>query len=584
MNKLASIEKQSVVQISFQDPQVFDRSDESIFAQRFALNREYVNSLPVEDLLQNYYIEAGIRNWNHFTEDCLKGWESPICQLRGHFSGHWLSAAARIYAQTGDTEIYGKACRFLDGLEACQKANGGRWVGSIPEKYFWKMEQGQSIWAPHYTVHKLLMGLADMKKFCGNDKALRIASNWADWFVDWTAKFSREEMNRILNYETGGMLEAWVDLYDLSGDEKFKVLIDRYYRPQLFDKLLEGEDTLTLKHANSTIPEIHGCARAYEVFGDERYRKICETYWEQAVTERGFFATGGQTAAEVWTPKQKFASRLSKTNQEHCTVYNMIRLADYLYRWSGEARYLDYIERNIYNGILAQQNPKTGMVIYYLPLHAGAKKAWGTPRTDFWCCHGSLVQAHTLYARLACYTDGDTLTVAQFIPGVTTFKGADVRIEYNHNHDNKTVLGLTIKGDENTCFNLKVRVPWWAPTYSVNGGEPQAHPECGFVTIPVSGKETVVEVSFEKEFVLVPLADEPGTAAFMNGPEVLAALTDHDQVITIPKGNPRGAFRPYDEAPWHPACYHLIGQGLKFVPINIISDETYTVYFPIEEV
>ena len=30
------------------------------------------------------------------------GWESPTCQVRGQFLGHWLSAAARIVATTGD--------------------------------------------------------------------------------------------------------------------------------------------------------------------------------------------------------------------------------------------------------------------------------------------------------------------------------------------------------------------------------------------------------------------------------------------------------------------------------------------------
>ena len=582
MSKLNQVEKQSAVKLSFTDPQVFDRSDESEFSRRFDLNRNYVNSLKVDNLLQNHYTEAAIRNWNHFTEDCHKGWESPVCQLRGHFTGHWLSAAARIYAQTGDMEVYGKACRFVDELAKCQRANGGRWAGSIPEKYFWKMEQGQSIWAPHYTVHKLFMGLADMKRYGDSNKALEIASSWADWFIEWTDKFSRSEMDRILDYETGGMLEAWVDLYDLSGDEKFRLLIDRYYRPKLFERLLAGEDVLTLRHANTTIPEIHGCARAYEVFGDEKYRRICEEYWKQAVTERGWFATGGQTACEVWTPKHKFANRLARTNQEHCTVYNMIRLADFLYRWSGDVQYLDYIERNLYNGILAQQNRNTGMVIYYLPLHSGAKKAWGTPTDDFWCCHGSLVQAHTLYAQLACYSGDDTLTVAQFIPGFVEYKDAKVTIDYNLNYDTQALLRITVAGDERTAFDVKIRVPWWTTGVTVNG-QAQPKPENGFVTVSVKGKLSEINVVFGKEMVLVPIPDEPTTAAFMNGPEVLAGICDREQVITIPKGNPRGAFRMYDEADWHPACYHLIGQGIKFVPISTIVDETYTVYFPIRE-
>ena len=34
---------------------------------------------------------------------------NPLCQLRGHFLGHWLSAAAMHYAATGDMEVKAKA-------------------------------------------------------------------------------------------------------------------------------------------------------------------------------------------------------------------------------------------------------------------------------------------------------------------------------------------------------------------------------------------------------------------------------------------------------------------------------------------
>lgn len=165
-------------------------------------------------------------------------------------------------------------------------------------------------------------------------------------------------------------------------------LMRRYERPALTQPVLEGQDVLTNMHANTTIPEIHGCARAYEVTGEERYRKIVENYWKLAVTKRGTFATGGQTDGEVWTGMQKQSSRLSPLNQEHCTVYNMIRLADYLYRWSQDSQYLDYIERNIENGLMAQgfwearhQNmaedkllPSSGLIAYFLPLAAGSRK------------------------------------------------------------------------------------------------------------------------------------------------------------------------------------------------------------------
>jgi len=76
--------------------------------------------------------------------------------------------------------------------------------------------------------------------------------------------------------------------------------------------LLAGEDVLTNMHANTTIPEVLGAARAWEVTGDDRWRAIVEAYWHSAVTARGYFATGGQTCGEIWTPPHEQAARLAE--------------------------------------------------------------------------------------------------------------------------------------------------------------------------------------------------------------------------------------------------------------------------------
>lgn len=103
--------------------------------QKTERNRKYLLSLDSENLLRNFYLEAGIWSSSRQPEDIHWGWESPTSQLRGHFLGHWLSSAARIYAATGDAEVKAKADKIISELAKCQKENGGEWVGSIPEKY-----------------------------------------------------------------------------------------------------------------------------------------------------------------------------------------------------------------------------------------------------------------------------------------------------------------------------------------------------------------------------------------------------------------------------------------------------------------
>ena len=219
-------------------------------------NRNYLMELTNRNLMYTYEIEAALTHDANIQETIRGGWESPTCQLRGHFLGHWLSAAAMHVAETGDIELKAKADTIIKRLHACQDSNGGKWVASIPEKYLYFIADGKGIWAPHYTIHKTFMGLVDMYRYTGNIEALDIAENFADWFLDWSAKYDREHFDNILDFETGGMLEIWVQLFEITGKEKYKTLMDRYYRQRLFQPLLDGDDPLTNMHANTTIPEI----------------------------------------------------------------------------------------------------------------------------------------------------------------------------------------------------------------------------------------------------------------------------------------------------------------------------------------
>ena len=95
-------------------------------ANRMRLIRKYMLSLSTENLMRNYYLEAGLWTENKSPKACI-GLESPTSQLRGHFLGHWLSGAAQLYAQTGDPELKGKAdaiCRSWTNASREMGENG----------------------------------------------------------------------------------------------------------------------------------------------------------------------------------------------------------------------------------------------------------------------------------------------------------------------------------------------------------------------------------------------------------------------------------------------------------------------------
>lgn len=582
-----------------------------VFRERMDVNRQYLLELDANCLLQNFYLEAGIILPglqvvdNPETANLHWGWEAPTCQLRGHFLGHWISAAAKLIAADGEPELRVKLDNIVSELARCQELNGGEWVGSIPEKYFTRLIKNQYIWSPQYVMHKTIVGLSDAYIYAGNTQALDILSHLSDWYITWTEKAAETNPHAVYSGEEAGMLEVWAQLYQLTKDEKYLTLAKRYADAGLFRKLKEGKDSLTNCHANASIPFTHGAAKMYEITGDSDWLEVIKLFWKAAVTDRGMFSTTGMNAGEFWVPPHMQGHFLGSNDQEFCTVYNMVRTASYLLKYTGEAQYADYIERALYNGFLAQQNAQTGMPAYFLPLGAGSHKKWGTKTRDFWCCHGTMVQAQTLYPELVWFTDGDKITAAQYIPSEFTaeMNGANVTVsqttgmkyyndqaffdEKDDGQMSRWLLKFSVKCDKPARFTLSLRVPEWAKgvELEVNGKNTAAPVKDGWLDITADWQNDSVQVFFLSELRAETLPDMPELMSVVDGPIVLAGITGSDCGITgADKLNEQ--FMPqmehtYGTFPWRQNSWRTRNQpqSVMFRPLYEVTDEEYTVYF-----
>lgn len=584
-----------------------------LFRERADLNRNYLFELDSTCLLQNFYLEAGVVMPGLQVVDDPAGaklhwgWEAPTCQLRGHFLGHWLSAAAAYCASNEDIELKAKLDKIISELARCQQLNGGEWIGSIPEKYFDMMARGQYVWSPQYVMHKTVMGLTDVYKYTGNEQALDVVSKLADWYVHWTDEMLKRSPDTIYKGEQGGMLEVWADLYGITKDEKYMKLAERYSGNCVFDTLDKGGDALTNDHANAGIPLSHGAARMYEITGDEKWKTRTERFFKCAVIDRGTYATSGANSGEFWVPPHQQGHFLGASDQEFCTVYNLVRTADYLFKWTGDTKYADYIERCLYNGFLAQQNASTGMPTYFLPLKHGSKKKWGSKTHDFWCCHGTMVQAQTLYPDLVYFTDSEGVIVSQYIPSKADITVSDkpVHIEQttdmkNYNsqtffdeHSDFTMsrwsMKFTVSCEEKTAFVLKLRLPEWVsgePEVTVNGNAVKAEIVNSYIKLAGEWQNDTVGLFFPSEIRMERLEDMPYLAAAVDGPIVLAGITGCDCGLHGDYSKPADIFEPqiehtYSTFPWKQNEYITKGQeyNITFKPLYDVMDEEYTVYF-----
>lgn len=391
----------------------FPLSDVKLLAGPFndAMQRdvEYLLQLNPDRLLHRFRLFAGLTP----KAPIYTGWESET--LSGHTLGHYLSACAMYYAATGDVRFKEKTDYVVDELSLCQSARKTGYVGSIPrEDSVWnEVSKGNirsagfdlnGLWSPWYTLHKVFSGLLDAYLYANNEKAKEVVIKFADWADHITAGLNDEQLQKMLACEFGGMNEALINVYAITGNKKYLEVADRFYHKAIMDPLANQEDLLSGKHSNTQIPKIIGAARRYELTQDVKDKSISEFFWNTVVNNHTY-VMGGNSEYEYLTEPGKLTNHLSQNTAETCNTYNMMKLTRHLFSWQPKAELFNFYERALYNNILSSQHPQTGMMCYFTPLRMGAKKDFSTPFDSFWCCVGSGIENHVKYGE-AVYNRG----------------------------------------------------------------------------------------------------------------------------------------------------------------------------------
>ena len=137
---------------------------------------------------------------------------------------------------------------------------------------------------------------------------------------------------------------------------------DRLLDREFFDPLARNQNILPGKHAYSHLIALSSGAKAYQVTGDPKYLQAIRNAWDMLERTQQF-ASGGSGPKETFvTPNEgKLGDSLASTRdyfETPCGCYAHIKLARYLMRFTGEARYGDGLERLLYNAMLACRDPE----------------------------------------------------------------------------------------------------------------------------------------------------------------------------------------------------------------------------------
>lgn len=576
---------------------------------REAMMREqtYLLSLDPDRLLHTFRVNAGLPS----SAKPLGGWEAPDVELRGHTMGHYLSALAIMHASTGEPKYKLRADQLVSELAkiqaaAAKKFNPG-YLSAFPEELFDRVDKRERVWAPYYTIHKIMAGLLDVHQLCGNRQALDVLRRQADWVTFRVNRLSEDQQQRALLTEFGGMNEVLANLYAVTGGATYLETARKFDHKAIFDPLSRGEDPLARLHANTQIPKIIGAAREYELTGEQRYRDIATFFWDRVVKHRSY-VNGGHSDNEAFFPPEEFSRHLGTSSSETCNTYNMLKLTRHLYAWQPSVERMDYYERALYNHILPSQDPKTGMVIYYCPFRPAAFKTYSTPNDSFWCCVGTGMENHGKYNDSIYFHDDESLYVNLFIPSELTWKAKGLKVRQESRFPEEDSTRLTVTAQRPARLALKVRYPAWAGAaeLTLNGAPQKVDASPGtYLTIDREWKTgDTVQVRLPMSLRTEAMPDNPKMVAFMYGPLVLAAplitaavvetlqygpstpamsRAPHVEVPTIVADDVESALKKVTPVNGRPLTFTAPSRprAATLVPFNTIFAERYNVYWEV---
>jgi len=565
-------------------------------------DRRYLLSLPPDRLLHTFRINAGLPT----SAQPLGGWEAPDCELRGHYAGgHYLSAAALMYASTGDEDLKKNADVVVAELARCQDALKGGYLSAFPIEFFDRLRNRERVWAPFYTIHKIMAGNLDMYVYCGNQQALDTAEKMAGWVAGYTGPLSYDHMQRILGTEFGGMGEVLCNLYAVTGKKHYLEIAKRFDKQVFLDPLAEHRDELKGLHVNTHIPQVIAAARYYELTGDRRHRDISEYFWEEVVSERSY-CTGGTSNHESWnTDPGKLSTELSTDTTECCCAYNMMKLTRHLFGWSPDAHLMDYYERTLFNHRLGTINPEDGTMMYYLPLASGYWKTFGKPYDALWCCTGTGSEEYGKLADTIYFHDDDSLYVNLFIDSSLDWPEKGLTVKQGTRFPQEQGTTITIAAKNPTPLRINLRVPYWVEggKVKINGSElPAFASPSSYLTLNRVWKNgDKIELSLPMGLHIDSMPDNENVQAVMYGPLVLAAQFDAvskemtygdyepkagDQYkvpnIVADASNPTGWVEPDAK---QSLLFHAVGQSqpMNLVPLNQVIHDRYAVYWNVNK-
>jgi DUF1680 family protein len=429
-------------------PQNNVRVDSGLFQIAMERNAQYLlSTYTLDDLLREYRLRAGLpapgNPPNNFWIDKLHG-----------------SNAARALMGTGNylrwkenKELRNLMNGLVDGIEECRDQNGYYIMGFPEQNFFFHENSG-------YCRTMLTHGLIEAD-IAGNKKTLPMLRAFYDWFnhcpylpeLVYRGHFGRQGIiasSRLYNTSVGKPEDVQV--------------VQRYYQENFWMDMLVDRDVDAIwkmpydRPHCYLIPTLESFADLYKATGEQRYIDAVLGGWD--LYKEYYQHIGGAISVCEGAPFPPKSNLLDGRTGELCGNVFWAFLNQRLHiLYPQEEKYVNEIEKSIYNVILADQ-AQDGGIRYHTKLIN--RKSNGDKKNT--CCEGQGARIYSALPEFIYTKSKDGIYVDLFHPSQITWEqnGKSLTLEMITQFPINKEVKLKMSLKEKIDSNIRIRIPTWA--------------------------------------------------------------------------------------------------------------------------
>jgi len=389
-----------------------------------------------------------------------------------------LEAIAYSLKNHPDKDLENKADEWIDKIAAAQLQDGYLFT-------YYTLEGLNQRWTDMhrheaYCAGHLIEAAVAYYNTTGKRKLLDVAIRFAN-HIDET--FRLQNRPWVPGHQEIEL--ALVKLYYTTGDKRYLELSDWLLQQRGHghfvsagrndpdynqDRYPVKEQSQITGHAVRAMYLYTGAADVAAAKNDSGYMKAMKTVWEDVVY-RNMYITGGIGSSGR---NEGFSVDYDLPNEqaycETCASVGMVFWNERMNLLTGESKYVDVLERSLYNGALDGLSLKGDLFFYGNPLASS-----GTHSRSEWfgtaCCPSNIARLVESVGDYIYAKSNNSLWINLFIgsSGTFTIKNRNVNVKQTTEYPWNGKVQISVNPDRQTEFDMQIRIPGWANNQPVPG-------------------------------------------------------------------------------------------------------------------